>query len=98
MAKRIVVTKRAAKNFNEIAIYLEGNFSFAAAENFIQNATKMMERIAQHPTIGRRRDKKSTLRYVNMDDYRQIYYRSYGDKVSIVDIFDVRQSPDKRPR
>lgn len=97
MALRIIFTKRATKRVVEISFYLEDNFSKGAAMNFNKAIDKTLEKVAAHPTIGRETH-TSTLKFVNMDDHRQIFYRTYGNTLSIVDIFDTRQDPDKRPK
>jgi plasmid stabilization system protein ParE len=97
MALRIKFTKRATKKVVDISFYLEDNFSEGAAKNFNKAVRKTVEKIAEYPTIGRETP-NSTLRFVNMDDHRQIFYRSYANNLSVVDIFDTRQNPDKRPK
>jgi plasmid stabilization system protein ParE len=98
MAKTIIITQRAVRKMSEIADYLAYEFSKTTADKFIQLAYSTYEKIAEHPTKGRKKDESSTLQYVNMDKHRQIFYRTYGNAISIVDIFDTRQDPNKSPK
>jgi plasmid stabilization system protein ParE len=97
MALRIKFTKRATKKIIESSFYLEDNFSEGAAKNFNKAVRKAVEKIAEYPTIGRE-SPNSTLMFINMDEHRQIFYRTYGTTLSIVDVFDTRQNPEKRPK
>lgn len=38
-----------------------------------------------------------TVRFINLDKHRQMFYRVHGSTAFITDFFDVRQNPDKRP-
>jgi plasmid stabilization system protein ParE len=82
----------------KIADYLTYEFSQNTADKFMQLAYSTYDKIAEHPTKGRKKDESSTLQHINMDKHRQIFYRSYSNAITIVDIFDTRQNPNKRPK
>lgn len=45
--------------------------------------------------MGRPTKKTKTVRQINIDKYRKMYYRIEGRTLIISDFFDVRQDPDK---
>jgi hypothetical protein len=50
------------------------------------------------PTRGRTAPTSKTLQFLNIDKHRQLFYRMRGTTLVIVDIFDTRQHPSKRPK
>ena len=97
MAKRVKVTKKANKRISDIALYLESEFSYQAADNVVKAFYKTIDKLAEQPKIGREVQSSKSMRFINMDKHRQIFYRTYGNTVSIIDVFDTRQNPKKRP-
>jgi plasmid stabilization system protein ParE len=97
MAKTVKINRTATLRVSAIAEYLEAEFSYQTAENFVNQFYKTIDKIVAHPTRGRKVPKSKTLQFLNMDKNRQIFYRVHGSRVSIVDVFDTRQDPNKRP-
>ena len=97
MAINVKINKKANQRIHAIAIYLEEEHSFQAAQNFVQNVYKTIDKVAKHPTRGRKVPISNTLQFINIDKHRQLFYRVYGTRLSIVDVFDTRQDPNKRP-
>ena len=97
MAINVKINKKANQRIHAIATYLEEEHSFQAAQNFVQNVYKTIDKVAKHPTRGRKVSISNTLQFINIDKHRQLFYRVHGTRLSIVDIFDTRQDPNKRP-
>ena len=97
MAINVKINKKANQRIYAIASYLEDEYSFQAAQNFVQNVYKTIDKVTKHPTRGRKVPKSNTLQFINIDKHRQLFYRVHGTRLSIVDVFDTRQDPDKRP-
>jgi plasmid stabilization system protein ParE len=76
---------------------LEYEFSYQLATNFVTTVYRTIDKVAEHPTRGRKVPKSNTLQFINIDKYRQLFYRVHGSILSVVDIFDTRQDPNKRP-
>ncbi len=53
--------------------------------------------MAKTVKINRKVPNSKTLQFLNMDKHHQIFYRTHGSRVSIVDVFDTRQDHNKRP-
>jgi plasmid stabilization system protein ParE len=97
MAKTIKSNKKATLRISHIAEYLEYEFSYQIAVNFVANVYKTIGKVAENPTRGRKVPRSNTLQFINIDKHRQLFYRVHGSTLSIVDIFDTRQNPNKRP-
>ena len=95
MAKSVKWNKRALADFYSIALYLEDNFSFQTAQNFVEQVYEKIEVVSKHPTIGRKAPKRKTIRFILIGKHRRLYYRTEGRKLIISSIFDTRQHPDK---
>jgi plasmid stabilization system protein ParE len=98
MVKKVKISKKANRRISEMAKYLEDEFSYQAADKLAECFYDTIAKIAEHPSRGRKTPTSETLHFLNMDDYRQIFYRTYGNTLSIVDVFDTRQNPNKRPK
>ncbi len=97
MAKIIKLNKKALLKISTIAEYLEYEISFQTAVKFVDTVYKTIDKVAEHPTRGRKVPKSNTLQFINIDKHRQLFYRVYGSRLFVVDIFDTRQHPNKRP-
>ena len=97
MVKKIIWTKKAQREFQAILIYFEHEASEQAAEKFYKLVVEKLDRIEKYPESGR--IVKATLdrRSVNLDKYRQIFYRITNKSLYITDFFDMRQNPNKHP-
>ncbi len=97
MVKVLKINKIAAKKIHDIATYLETEFSFAAAENFVDSTYTAIEKAQKQPTRGRKTNASETVRFLPIDKHRVLFYRHKGSVLYILDLFDTRQNPNKRP-
>lgn len=97
MARKVIWTKRAERNFDEIVDYLEEHASEKVAVKFIKNIDDLIEKLFKHPDIGRKVTKTKTIRHYRIDKHKRMYYRKHGKKLTIVFIFDDRRNPDDTP-
>lgn len=98
MVKVVKMNERAKNAINRIAEYLESEYTYQTAANFVGNVYETIDKIKAHPTRGRTAPTSKTLQFLNVDKHRQIFYRIKGTTLIIVNIFDTRQHPDKRPK
>ena len=98
MVKTVKMNQAATRAISEIAEYLEAEYSYQTAINFVDNFYRTVEKIKEHPTRGRTSPTSPTLQFLNIDKHRQLFYRVRGTTLVIVDIFDTRQHPSKRPK
>ena len=97
MARQVVWNKKAIRNFDEIASYLEENVSEKSAAKFVRNVDDLIEKLYKYPEIGRKATKFKTIRQYKIDKHRRMYYRKRGKRLTIVFIFDERRNPDLNP-
>ena len=97
MAKTVIWSKRSLKILRETVTYLRDEASEKAANNFIDTVYRHIDSLTKYPEKGRRELKTKTIRFVNIDAHRQMFYRIKGNKLHIADFFDTRQNPNKRP-
>jgi plasmid stabilization system protein ParE len=97
MAKTIKINKKATRKISKIAEYLEYEYSYQTASNFVASVYKTIDKITEHPSRGRKVPSSKTLQFLNIDAHRQIFYRVHSSVISVVDIFDTRQNPENRP-
>ena len=58
MAKNISWNKRATEKLDEITSYLQEEFSFQSAQNFIQKVFDKLDLLSRYPEIGQKSQKK----------------------------------------
>lgn len=97
MVKTVKINKKATRRISTIAEYLEYEYSYQTASNFVDSVYKTIDKVAEYPSRGRKVPNSKTLQFLNIDAHRQLFYRVHGYVLSVVDIFDTRQNPDKRP-
>ena len=95
MVQNIVFTKRAERTFAEIATYLQSNLSLTAAQKFATSVDVKIEKLKEHPFIGRPSSKAKTVRKINVSKNIQMMYRVVGKTIIISNFFDTRQDPNK---
>jgi plasmid stabilization system protein ParE len=97
MVKKIKWNKAADKTFDEITDYLQTQYSTQSAENFANLVYKRIDQICNGLTAGRISPKTKTVLILKLDKHKQMYYRLVGTTLTIVDFWDTRQDPAKRP-
>ncbi len=97
MVKKIKWNRAADKNFDAIAYYLQTNYSTQSAENFHDLVYNRIDQIAKGLTVGRLSSKSKTVLVLKLDNHKQMYYRLAGTTLIIVDFWDTRQNPEKKP-
>jgi plasmid stabilization system protein ParE len=97
MVKKIIWTKKAQREFEAMLTYFEDEASEKTAENFYKLVVEKLERIEKYPESGRIVKAIHERRSVNLDKYRQMFYRIAGKSLYITDFFDMRQNPSKHP-
>jgi plasmid stabilization system protein ParE len=97
MVKKIKWNKAADRTFDQTTDYLQDNFSTLSAENFANLVYERIDQIVKGLTVGRVSTKEKSVMILKLDKNRQMYYRLNGTTLTIVDFWDTRQDPNKRP-
>jgi plasmid stabilization system protein ParE len=95
MVQKVTFTKTADKAFYEIATFLEENFSLLVAEKFADKVNTKIEKLIEHPFIGRPSSKAKTVRKITVFRHVHMMYRVVGKTLVISDFFYTRRHPDK---
>jgi plasmid stabilization system protein ParE len=95
MVQKIIWNKTAQRSFDQIINYLHDEFSSIMAEKFFMLVYHRIGQLTNQPYIGRPAKKAKTVRQINIDKYRKMYYRIEGRTLIISDFFDIRQDPEK---
>jgi plasmid stabilization system protein ParE len=95
MVQKIIWNKTAQRSFDQIMNYLQDEISRNTAEKFFHLVYHRVGQLTNQPYIGRPTKKTKTVRQINIDKHRKMYYRIEGRTLIISDFFDVRQDPDK---
>jgi plasmid stabilization system protein ParE len=97
MVKKIKWNKAADRTFDEVTNYLQTNYSTQSAENFANLVYSRIDQVAKGLTVGRLSPKTKSVMILKLDKHKQMYYRLAGTTMTIVDFWDTRQDPNKRP-
>lgn len=97
MVKRIRWNNRAIVKMDAWVAYFEQEISFQSATTLIKTVRSKIELISKYPTTGRPVKNMKTVRFINIDKQRQLYYRVHGTTLYITDLFNVRQNPNNKP-
>ncbi len=95
MDKKIVTTPLFRQKLSKVVKYIQSVFGNKAMLDFIAKLDQHIQRILKHPTIGIASRKDPTVRYVIVKPHNKIYYKTYPSRVTILDLFDMRQHPSK---
>ena len=95
MVQKIIWNKTAQRSFDQIMNYLHDEISRQTAEKFFHLVYHRIGQLTNQPYIGRPAQKTKTVRQINIDKYRKMYYRIEGRTLIISDFFDIRQDPEK---
>jgi plasmid stabilization system protein ParE len=97
MVKKIKWNKAADRTFDEVTDYLQTKYSTQSAENFANLVYSRIDQVAKGLTVGRLSPKTKSVMILKLDKHKQMYYRLTGTTLTIVDFWDTRQDPNKRP-
>jgi plasmid stabilization system protein ParE len=97
MVKSVKWNNRALRKMRDIINYLKTNVSNKVANDFVDAVYYQINRLREQPEIGRPVVTTKTIRFINVDKHRQMFYRIKGSTLHISNFFDTRQDPDKRP-
>jgi plasmid stabilization system protein ParE len=97
MVKKIIWNKRGQNTFDDTINYLHDEVSQQSAETFFNIVYDKIDKLVKQPFIGRKVGSTKSVRVINLDKHRQMFYRIVGTTLYISYFFDTRQNPNKRP-
>ena len=96
MVRKIRLTKKADKRFDEILEYLDQEFGKSTATKFIERTYSFFDLIAEHPQIGRIEDKIKGIYGFVLEKPVTDFYRFTNKEVVILNFFDNRTNPKRK--
>ena len=95
MAFKITWTDIATEDFLEIINYLEAEWSERISQNFIIDCYAKLDLLANTPMIGPPSNLYKNVRRILITKNIALYYEVKKDEITLVNFFDVRQSPER---
>jgi plasmid stabilization system protein ParE len=96
MAKKIVWTKRANTNFNNVVTYLEKEWGDLVTKQFVRQTVEIIEVISDQPEIGTVENKEKNIRGFLISKHNRIFYRISKNELIILNVFDTRSGPSRK--
>ena len=93
---KIVLSKKADKDFDDIINYIKKDFGSQAAINFKELILNFLDLLQTFPEIGSLELPNKNLRAFVAHKRLKIFYRIDGKRIIILRLFDTRQHPDKQ--
>lgn len=95
MEIKIIFTQKALRNIADLNRYLEKKWNIKVAIEFQLILMQKLLLIKANPNIGSATEKGS-VRKILITKHNRLYYRILNEgEISIIELFDTRQSPDK---
>lgn len=95
MEIKIEWTEPVLQDLETIVSYIEIEWSQAIAEKFVEELLERIETLSGQPFMGMVSRKSPNIRSIKVSRYNRLYYKVENDKLVLLNIFDLRQHPDK---
>ena len=95
---KVVLTKRAQKNFEKIYNYIATRFGLANADEFDESLEFVFEVLLNNPEAGQSVSESKPVRVFLHHKHTEVFYRLSQNQLVILALFDVRQDPMKQPK
>ena len=95
---KLILTKRAERNFISIKEYIIDEFGDKVAETFEQNVVDFLKLLVAFPQMGAIQVQGKQIRALQLSKLTTVFYRIKDQNLIILNFFDVRQSPKKKPK
>jgi plasmid stabilization system protein ParE len=90
----VFLTRRAEKNYDAIKGHIRKKWGERTAEEFALKADEFFNLLKTYPAMGQ--IEKDDIRGFQLTPQARILYRTKGEKIINLALFDVRQNPGKK--
>ena len=90
----VFLTRRAEKNYGAIKAQIRSKWGEKTAEEFVLKTDEFFNLLKAHPAMGQ--VEKDEIRGFQLTPQTRVLYRTKGEKIIVLALFDVRQNPNKR--
>ena len=95
MEIKIEWTEPALQDFEAIFSYIESEWSQAIANKFIDELLQRIDALLRQPYMGMGSRKHPDIRSIKVSKHNRLYYKVESQRLVLLNIFDLRQHPDK---
>jgi plasmid stabilization system protein ParE len=95
MVYQIIFKKRFQHKLEKLLIYLETEFGLLVAQRIAKQLDKKLHSLQQQPFIGTPSVNFSNVRSILAGKHKRIYYRVEGNKIVVLNMYDMRINPKK---
>ena len=95
MAYKIMLNNRFVERAENLAQWLEKEWSKKVADDFVNKLNATILNISKNPFIGSPSETRKNIRKLKVTIHNKIYYRVTGNKITFIKLFDTRQNPKK---
>jgi len=98
MAFKIVWSKTAEKQFDEIVDYLQKEWSETLAARFVRKCNEIFDLLKMYPEAGSIELREKRIRGFLVSKQVRLFYRLSSRQIKFLSFFDTRLSPEKKLR
>ena len=95
MAKKVVLTRIAERNYEDILDYLFNHWDKTVVDNFIVRFEEACAFLAQNPQIYPIINLDKQIRRCVLTKHNSVYFTYNNATITIITIYDTRQNPGK---
>jgi plasmid stabilization system protein ParE len=95
MAKEVILTPTATRNFLNITDYLTANWGINVTNNFIGRFEQVLILLAEDASIFLFVNKVKQIQKCILTKHNILYFKETDKEIKILVIFDTRQDPEK---
>lgn len=83
------------QDLETIVSYIESEWSETIADKFVESVKERVEILPKYPHMGMASGKSPSIRSIKLSKHNRLYYRLENNTLVLLNIFDLRQHPDK---
>ena len=95
MVYQIIFKKRFQNKLQKLLTYIESEFGLLVAQRFAKQLDKKFLTLPQQPFVGKPSVYIQNIRSVHAGKHNRLYYRIEGNKIFILNMYDMRLHPQK---
>ena len=95
MAKQVILTPIAVKDFQNIIDYLNYKWDTSTVNNFIDRFEKLIELLSTDATVFSFADRAKKIQKCLLTKHNTLFFIETENDIKILTIFDTRQDPEK---
>lgn len=92
----IYLSKRANSDYQEICAFIERRWGIPSVNKFSDKLLSFISTLEKFPLIGKIEEINNSIRGFQLTKQTKIFYKIYKNRIIILSLFDVRQSPNNK--